>query len=350
MDSYCITQYREELSLRRSKLPKLKELEVLIEISSCGVCHSDVHIWNGAFDLGGGKKLDLSKAHKLPFTLGHEIVGTVIGLGDKNPETLLGNEVVVYPWIGCGKCYSCKLGDENLCGQPRNLGVNCNGGFSTHVIVPDKKYLFPIGNVLPDLAATYACSGLTAYSALKKVGSKGNFDYLLIIGAGGVGLSALVLAQNMMNSTIIVADIDPLKRKAAIEAGADFVIDPHEVKVTKKLKNIVNKETLAAIDFVGSRETVEFGFNSLSLGGKLIIVGLFGGSFELGIPIFPLKSVSIEGSYVGSLSEMAELMDLVSTAQIKSIPLNTAPLSQATQVLKELDKGNIIGRMVLKPN
>ncbi len=349
MESYCITQYGGDLSPMQSMLPVPKNQEILIKVVSCGVCHSDVHIWNGSFDLGRDKRLDLSKAHNLPFTLGHEIVGNVVGVGDQNLETLLGAQVVVYPWIGCGICAVCQSGDENLCGEPRNLGVNCNGGFSTHVMVPHRKYLFTIGEISPDLAATYACSGLTSYSALKKVGSKAGFNYLLIIGAGGVGLSAVMLAQKMMDSSIIVADIDPVKRKAAMKAGADYVIDPIDSEATRKLKKIINKGTLAAIDFVGSNETVRFGYNALSIGGKLIIVGLFGGSVELSIPIFPLKSVSIEGSYVGSLSEMGELMDLVSTVEIKPIPISTVPLSHATQTLKELDKGMIVGRRVLKP-
>ena len=107
-----------------------------MRVTYCGVCHSDVHLQDGYFDLGGDRKADLSAGHSLPFTMGHEIQGEVAALGPDVKDVHLGERFVVYPWIGCGDCEVCQTGEEQLCGAPRVLGVNRAGGYSDHVLVP----------------------------------------------------------------------------------------------------------------------------------------------------------------------------------------------------------------------
>ena len=349
LESYCITQYGQPLMLSQIKTPQPKGNDVLLEILGCGVCHSDLHILDGHFSLGMGKKIDLSKSHKLPLTLGHEIVGKIVECGEKTTEISIGDIVVVYPWIGCGKCDLCSSGNEHLCDTPQNLGVNVNGGFSTHIIVPHTKYLFPITNVDLNLAATYACSGLTAFSAMKKIKAKANGKHLLIIGAGGVGLAAVKIAKVIMETKIIVADIEPSKRDAALQAGADFVIDPSEANSRQQITDLSSGGAIAAADFVGSDITVKFGTQCLRKLGCLVVVGLFGGSVGLSVPMFPLKSISVVGSFVGSLSEMGELMNIVNSGAIGAIPVSTRPLAEVNECLEDLAKGNVIGRTVLNP-
>ncbi len=348
MKSYRIGNYAAPLVEQDDPTPEPADGEVLIEVGGCGVCHSDVHIWEGHFDMGGGKKADLSRAHQLPFTLGHEIAGTVAAAG-AGAAARLGDQVVVYPWIGCGTCGVCRAGDENLCAAPRNLGVHLNGGYATHVIVPDARYLFPIGALPMELAATYACSGITAFGALKKVRAKAEGKHLLIIGAGGVGLAAVMIAQAMMETEIIVADIDPAKRDAAITAGAAHAIDPADKETRKALYKLTGGGAVAAVDFVGSDKTVAFGFGALATAGQLAVVGLFGGAVELSVPMFPLKSLSIMGSYVGNLADMGELMDLVGSGRVAPLPVATRPLGEAAATLADLAAGKIVGRVVLTP-
>ncbi len=350
MDRYCIASYGQPLVIKREKTPVPKGSEVLIEVIGCGLCHSDVHLWEGYFDLGDGNKVDLSRSHTLPFTLGHEIVGRVVNWGDNATGLKTGAAVVIYPWIGCGNCDVCANGQENLCSRPENLGVNNNGGFSTHVIVPHKKYLFTIDDLAPSLAATYACSGLTAFSALKKAAAKVKGSRLLIIGAGGVGLAAINIAQSIIEAEIFVAEIDETKRNAAIKAGADAVINPAEKDASRNLSKRLGGGFPVVIDFVGSEETVRFGFDSLRASGQLIIVGLYGGSIKLSTPIFPLKNITVSGSYVGSLSEMTELMALVKSNSIMPMPIIEKPLHYINDALADLASGDVIGRMVLKPD
>ena len=348
MKSYCIKEYGAPLEKVEMATPLPKGDEILVEVSGCGVCHSDIHILDGYFDLGEDKKADLSGIHQLPFTLGHEIAGTVTALGSSASGVREGDQVVVYPWIGCGECNYCQLGQEQLCSRPRNLGINLPGGYSTHVLVPHARYMMAIGDTPSELAATYACSGLTAYGALKKLKPKAEGKSLVIIGAGGVGLAGVTIAKAMMQTEIIVVDINSEKRQVALDVGAQYVVDPSETDARKQLYKLTGGVS-AVVDFVGSYNTVQFAFGALGTGGQLVVVGLFGGAANLSVPMFPLKSLTVMGSYVGSLEDMRELMDMVVAGKVAALPVSKRPLEQADVTLRDLANGNIIGRVVLVP-
>jgi len=162
---------------------------------AAGVCHSDVHLWEGYFDMGGGNKYSTEKTMAPPRTMGHEIVGDVVAIGPDAKGAKVGDKAVVYPWIGCGKCWYCQNGIEHLCPTPRALGVNKDGGYADHVLVPDAKYLYPYGNLPTELACLYACSGITAFGAVKKAVGQDGGKPILVIGAGGVGLMGVALRQ-----------------------------------------------------------------------------------------------------------------------------------------------------------
>ena len=169
MRAMQIIEWGQPLEAREYPDPEPQGEEVLLRVEAAGVCHSDVHIWDGHFDLGDGKQISLeSRGVHLPFTMGHEIAGEVVALGPHASGARVGDKVVAYPWIGCGQCAVCQKGEELLCLRPRTLGTRVAGGYGTHVVVPHGRYLLPYEGVPQDLAATYTCSGITAYSALKK--------------------------------------------------------------------------------------------------------------------------------------------------------------------------------------
>ncbi|MBS0241365.1 MAG: alcohol dehydrogenase catalytic domain-containing protein [Proteobacteria bacterium] len=352
MDSYRVTEFGKALVLQSEPNPVPKGREVLIRTTGCGVCHSDVHLHEGSFDLGQGKKVDMGRAMGLPRTLGHEIVGEVVAVGNDvtAAEAKAGARYVVFPWIGCQACAICKSGDEHLCNQPKALGVNCDGGYATHVLVPDAKYLFDFDGLDEALACTYACSGLTAFGALKKARDalKGGGD-LLILGAGGVGLSGVRMAEAVTGVKPIVADVDTAKWAAAKAAGAKDCIDPRDADAARALFKSTGGGVTAAIDFVGAAASFMFGFNALRKSGRLIVVGLFGGSAALPVPMIPLKNATVMGSYVGNLDDMRELMALAKSGKVPGLPIATRPLKDANEVLSRLAEGKIVGRVVLTP-
>ncbi len=348
MRSFRLEKFGTPLIACVAETPEPIGREVLVRVGSCGVCHSDVHLADGYFDLGNGQRIDLARSVAPPRVLGHEIAGTVVAVGSDVDEVAMGDARVVFPWIGCGTCALCVAGDEHLCNAPRALGVTRDGGFADHVLVPDPRYLFDYAPLSEEQACTYACSGLTAYSALKKAASGGAMDRLLVIGAGGVGLSGIRMAAQAGFAETIVAEIDRNKWDFARAAGASDVIDPSADGAGRALMKATGGIG-AAIDFVGAGETFAFGINALRKGGTLVSVGLIGGATPVSPAMIAMKAVRVLGSYVGSPAEMRELMDLARTASWPELPVAIAPLAAASEALAALKEGRIRGRAVLKP-
>jgi D-arabinose 1-dehydrogenase-like Zn-dependent alcohol dehydrogenase len=257
--------------------------------------------------------------------------------------------VLIYPWIGCGVCRVCRAGSENLCMKPRCLGVHCDGGYADQIVVPNSKYLLPLDGLDPVAVAPYACSGVTTYSALKKLGSVIKEEPVLIVGAGGLGLMALSILKAMGGKGAIVVDIDAKRRAAALEGGALAAIDGSAPDALAQIQSALGGPGWAAIDLVGSPQTAGLVFDSLAKGGKMIMVGLFGGAAPWSLPLIPMKATTIEGSYTGNLAETRELLDLVRSGGAPKIPIRTRPLSDATAALEDLKAGRIVGRVVLTP-
>jgi D-arabinose 1-dehydrogenase-like Zn-dependent alcohol dehydrogenase len=350
MLSYQIQDFGKPLAQALRETPTPTGTEVIVKIGSCGVCHSDVHLHDGYFDLGGGNKLDMTRALAPPRTPGHEIAGTVVAMGPEAQGAKIGDKRVVFPWIGCGACSLCSAGDEHLCNTPRALGIQRDGGFSDYVVVPHPKYLVDYGNLPQDEACTYACSGLTAYSALKKAGNLGAADPLLIIGAGGVGLSGVRIARELFpDAPITVAEVDQSKWDMAKEAGANECIDPTAEGAGKLLFKKTGGGVAAVIDFVGASSTFNFGYGALRKAGKLVCVGLFGGSTQIVPALVSMRAVSVTGSYVGNLRELEELMVIARAGKLPPMPLTSQPLANATQALEDLRAGRIRGRTILHP-
>jgi alcohol dehydrogenase, propanol-preferring len=252
------------------------------------------------------------------------------------------------PWIGCGKCDVCRRGEDNLCRAMKSLGVFSHGGYADYIIVPDAKYLFDIGNIPAERAAPLACSGVTTFAALKKVPTL-KTEATVIIGAGGLGLMCLALHRKMGGHSAIVVDIDPGKREAARQAGAAHVIDGGIADASQQIAKLTDGGAWAVIDLVGSSQTARLGYDSLIKGGKYIIVGLYGGDLTISLPPIPMRALTIQGSYVGSVHEMAELMELVRRTGAPDVPVATRPLDHVNAVMAELRAGKIIGRVVLTP-
>jgi D-arabinose 1-dehydrogenase-like Zn-dependent alcohol dehydrogenase len=343
----------QPLQLNEAPTPEPKGTEVLLKVIAAGVCHSDLHLAEGFFDLGGGKRMSLEdRGMKLPVTLGHENVGEVVALGPdaRGSGLKVGDKVLANPWIGCGKCPACLRGDDNLCRAMKSLGVFSNGGYATHMIVPHPRYLHDIGNLPPERAAPLACSGVTTFGALKKVTTL-KTEPTVIIGAGGLGLMCLALHQKMGGHSAIVVDIDDAKLAAAKTAGAKATVNAKADDAVQQIQKLTGDGSgaWAVIDLVGSSASARLGYDSLTKGGKYIIVGLYGGDLTVSLPPIPMRALTIQGSYVGSQHEMKELMELVKQKGMPDVPVATRPLEDVNAIHGELRAGKIVGRVVLTP-
>ena len=344
---FSLTAYQAPLCETIVDCPEPRDSEVLIRIERCGVCHSDLHMQDGYFALGEGSRLDVRAGRTLPFTLGHEIAGVVERAGLGAAGAKIGAKVAVYPWIGCGSCAACKAGEENLCNTNRHLGISADGGFASHVLVPHPRYLIDYAPLPAAFAGALMCSGLTAYSALKRLQSHATRGPVLLIGLGGVGMMGLAIAKALFKEPPLVADVDAGKREAALKAGAAAAFDPADREARRTILRSTGGGVFAACDFVGSEKSLVFAASALAKGGKIAVTGLLGGNFPLPATMFVLKAMTVEGTLTGTLAEAREVVALAQAGQIAALPIEERPLSAAQASLDDLRAGRVLGRVVL---
>lgn len=348
MQSYDVTDWGQPLQMRLRQTPQPGPDEVLVKLSHCGVCHSDVHIREGWFDLGGGNKLNLAdRGTQLPLTLGHEPIGTVQAVGSAVRGVRVGGTYLVNPWIGCGQCWACKGDRDNLCNTMRSMGVATQGGFATHLMVPHARYLVDAEGLDPASAAVLACSGVTAYSAVQKFGTLAADDWVAVIGCGGVGLMALSVLAAMGHPRVIACDIDDTKLQAAAAVGAAATVNLKTSPGPAELLKISGIGLAHMVDFVGAPATTQLALPALRKGGQMVVVGLFGGAMPVPLPALAMREVSLRGSAVGNTAQIRELVQLVRDGKLKLPAVEVRPLAQAEAALRDLEAGRIIGRVVL---
>jgi alcohol dehydrogenase, propanol-preferring len=347
MHRQSLVAYGQPLCETVVDCPTPRGSEVLVRTERCGVCHSDLHLQDGYFALGGDKRLDVTAGRTLPFTLGHEIAGVIESAGEEADREIIGRRVAVYPWIGCGICAACRSGEENLCSAHRHLGVAAEGGYATHVLVPHARYLLDYAPLSAGFAGMLMCSGLTAYSALKRLTGRTERTPVLLVGLGGVGMMGLAIARALFREAPIVADIDAAKRDAALAAGAAQTYDPSDPQARKAVMTATGGGLLSVCDFAGSEKSLQFSTSVLARGGKVVVTGLLGGNFAMPAAMFAIKAMTIEGTLTGTLAEARELIELACSGKIKPIATRDRPLEQAQAALDDLRAGRVVGRIVL---
>jgi len=336
-------EYGNPLQERTVSVPPLSGSQVLIKTLASGLCHSDIHLLNGD-----------TKVRPLPIVVGHEIAGEVVAVGP-DAKIKVGTKVVIWPW--------CVL--DKVRQYPYSIGIHVDGGFSTHVVVPEDRFCLPFGNIPIQQASVLACSGLTSYSALKTVQSNLTQEgkrYLVIIGAGGLGLQAVKFCREVTGISPIVCDIDDQKLQTVKKMGPEGTITINTSDLPKALVDIGTHTggtgcgPDAIIDFVGSTQTIQFGITLLArkvhraIKGKFTLVGLYGGGIDKQLTSILIRNrICIEGLYTGSLEDLHEL---IKTAQKfgEEFPVREEELTVNTinQAVSDMKKGTIIGRVVFR--
>ena len=342
MISYDVTEWGKPLQRAVRETPQPQGTEVLVHVKYCGVCHSDVHIRDGYFDLGGGKKFHMSqRGMQLPVTLGHEPYGTVLAAGPDAGPVPVGQARLVYPWTGCGKCARCDEGMDNWCATPRFIGIQRSGGYGDHVLVPHPKYLVDSTGVDPEFAPILACSGLTTYSAVRKLQPCSPKDWIVVMGAGGLGLMAIAMLKALGHENI-----------AGVKSMASKPMrPPHGAWISTHWKK--GLQTLQALS--GARACGPVGPKakppwacSLRKGGRYVVVGLYGGELPMSIVPIAQRAITIMGSYVGSVQELKEVVALAQSGKLKPIPTALCTPAEISGVLDKLKAGQVLGRVVAK--
>lgn len=348
MRAWAVVENGKPLAEIDLPMPEPKGTEILLEVTHCGVCHSDLHIWDGYYDLGSSGRYDIiQRGIALPLALGHEIVGRVVKPGPEATGVKPGDIRIVYPWVGCGQCARCAAGEDNLCPKQRSLGIYQHGGFATHVIAAHPNHLVDPGDLDPALAATYACSGITVFSAIRKIMPIAPDQPVVLIGAGGLGLSAIAVLKALGHRAIVSVDTSAAKREAAALAGATATVDGTAERLDKAIIAACGGQPVAIIDLVNGSGTARAAHAALAKGGKLVMVGLFGGDLTLPLPFMPMRALTLQGSFVGSPGDLRELVALAQGGALPKLPIETVPQREADAALHRLKAGDVTGRLVL---
>jgi propanol-preferring alcohol dehydrogenase len=359
MKAASITKPKAPLEIISKEIPKPIGSQVLVRVQACGVCHSDIHLWEGGYDGPDGEFLKATdRGVRYPLIPGHEIAGEVAEVGEEVASLDLfkkNSKVIVYPWLGEGMCPACREGNENLCDRPRSLGIYNDGGYSEYVLVPSYRYLLNItddidtGSFDANTACTLTCSSLTAYGAINNANLR-PYDTAVIIGAGGLGLMAIQLAKAITGSTVIAMDLDDNKLKSAKENGADFIVNSKKENAVIAVMEATQKLGAdAVIDFVNSSKSTEVDMQLLRKRARLVLVGLYGGALKLNLISLPTRAYKLIGSYTGNIAQLAELVSLTRRGVIKPLVSDKFKLEQATEALSRLKEGKVVGRGVINP-
>jgi 6-hydroxycyclohex-1-ene-1-carbonyl-CoA dehydrogenase len=236
--------------------------EVLVRVSACGLCHSDLHY----LDHG------VPTFKTPPLVLGHEISGTVVRLGAGVDAATLGTSVLLAPVTTCGTCVPCRTGRENICATQRMLGNSVDGGFAEFVTAPARD-AFPVPPEVPIEDACIIADALTtAFHAVTRRARVEAGETVVVYGCGGLGLNVVQVCA-LVGARVVAVDVDPRKLALASELGASVLIDAREGDPAKRVRRESGGGADAAIEAIGLPKTQEQALASVRAGGRLVLLG-----------------------------------------------------------------------------
>lgn len=343
MKAVRLVGWEKEPELREVPEPEPIPGSVLLEVDAVGLCHSDLHLMEWPEGM---------LPYTLPFTLGHEIAGTVAAAGAGVDNVEEGERVLVYgPW-GCERCYQCARGSVNICEHAterggHGCGLGFDGGLAEYVLVPSSRYLVPIGDLDPVTAAPVTDAALTPYHAIKATqGQLRGGGGIAVIGVGGLGHCAIQILKAMTASRVVAVDLRAEALELAWRLGADAVFDSSTASA-EEIRAELGGGAELVLDFVGNDATVALAAQLLGTAGHATIVGAGGGTLALGIGQVPLGASASVPNW-GSLPELHEIVAMARNG-IVGIEATTFSLEDAIDAYGKLRDGEILGRAVITP-
>ena len=321
------------------KPPQLEEVpvprpageEVLLRVEAAGLCHSDLHLMDAEPGV---------MPFALPFTLGHEVVGTVVATGDEAGD-LMGRYAVHGIWA-CGTCRQCRRGRENYCTALTDAiggGIGVDGGLADFMLVPSRRHLVPAYDPDPQALAPLTDAGLTAFHALRAHGGSLTDAVVVVIGIGGLGHLALQLLQGVGTATVVAVDPRPAARELASRFGADVVVDSVEQ---------VAPGADLVLDFVGAAETMAAVPTVLAPGGQVVLVGSAGGSMTVRKGAELPRGWAVAAPFWGTRDDLVEVVAMSGDGRLRA-ETETYRLADALDAYDRLRTGQVQGRAVVVP-
>ena len=333
--------YHDALKLDSVDEPKIAgPLDVIVRVGAAGLCRTDLHIQEGQW----AEKSQVV----LPYTPGHENAGWVHEIGSAVSNVAVGDTVIVHPFISCGLCLPCRVGDDMHCLNGSFPGINRDGGFADFLQTSARSVVKLGPGLEPKDIAALADAGLTAIHAVKKaipVLTAGTTA--VVIGAGGLGHIGIQCLKAMTPAQIIV--IDPSEQALALagEMGADQTVkvDGTHVETVTEMTNGLGAE--AIIDFVGEKGAIEDGIAMIRDGGFYYVIG-YGENIDIPTIDVISREISFIGNLVGTYADLQELMTLTAEGKV-TLHTSTYPLEAINDAMADLDGGRLQGRGILIP-
>ena len=316
--------------------------EVLVRVAGAGLCHSDLHLMH--WPAG-------SLPYELPFTLGHEVSGSVAGLGPGADGLDLGDPVLVYgPW-GCGGCRACSIGAEHLCERApsgRGAGLGRDGGLAEYMVVPSPRLTIPLDGLDPVAAAPLADAGLTPYHAVRRaLGLLGPGTSAIVIGVGGLGHVAVQLLKALSAARVVAVDRRDEALELATGSGADVALAATGLEAQELRRAAGGRGAALVVDCVGTDDTLALAAGSVAAGGHVSLLGLAGGTFPMRFGGVPLETSVIFSNW-GTRAELADVVALARDGAI-AIDVERVPLAGVPAAYERLAAGATRGRLVAVP-
>ncbi|MGH9801690.1 MAG: alcohol dehydrogenase catalytic domain-containing protein [Blastocatellia bacterium] len=326
----------EPLSVEDWPTPEAGAGEVLIKVEACGVCHSDLHLIRGEWDL-------LKPITKLPLIPGHEIAGTIAAIGDAVEGFTVGDRVGV-PWLHytCGQCEYCLAGRETLCPKQQVTGCTVDGGFAEFIKAKASHTAKIPDNLTFAEVAPLLCAGLTVHRALNDSGVASG-QRIAIFGIGGLGHLAVQLAK-ARGAEVIAVDVTDDKLTLARECGADHTANAATTQAYKEVKKLGGAHVVMVTS--GSKAAYETALRSLKKGGTLSIVGMAPEPISLSTVAMVSGEYRIVASAVGTRQDLREVLQLAAEGKVRC-RIETRRFEEADAVLNEMQNGSLLGRVVL---
>lgn len=304
--------------------------DVLVQVLAAGVCRTDLHTLEA-----------VKESRRPPVVPGHEIAGRITKVGSDVYMINVGDLVAVHYEQPCGACRYCRKRRTNLCQDGHSLGFDVQGGYAEYVAVKQSTVLPLPQDSDPALAAPLSCSGTTAYHAVVTVADTTEEELVVIVGAGGVGLSAVQVAK-AQGACVVAVDVRQEAQNAALEAGADSAVGPDQAKEIRDADVVV--------DFVSTADTLELAHHILGVGGRAVIVASGTQSISLSASDIMEGGRAYMGAYSSTMADLARALALAENGKLTPVVTRRASLEEAADVLRDLEAGKIVGRAVLLPS
>ena len=338
MKAALLREFKAPLSIEEVERPSLGSQEVLIQVEACGACHSDVHVADGDWT-------QLAGIIKRPLILGHEIAGRIVEKGSAVSDFEIGDRVGV-PWIHwtCGECEFCREGNENLCSRQKITGVTVDGGYAEFVKAPSSHSVKIPNGISAIEAAPLFCAALTVYRALKNAGPLRS-QRVAVFGVGGLGHFAVQLGS-AFGAEVTAIDVSEEKLELARSLGAVHTLNASAADVAKQVRR--GGGVHVAMVTSAAKAAYDAAFYSLRPTGTLLVVGLPAENICFPPILMTAKEIKIGASAVGTRQDLREVLSLAADGKLHS-QVSVRPLVEANDVLDQLRKGKVSGRIVLTP-